>query len=131
MMVLDTNILSELRLPSPNSAVAEWFARVPTDEIAIASFSATEVELGIAALPARRRDFAARLAQWLDVILATHRILPLDGAAARLLGPDARDPPALRHLAVTYPDVRQPRFGGDLIIASTCQRRLGRDAQSG
>jgi predicted nucleic acid-binding protein len=118
LTILDTDVLSELRLPSPTPSVAAWFAELPADDIALAAFTITEIEYGIAVLPAREAEFAARLKTWLEMILATHRVLPLDAGAASLLG-RMYALPALRNLAVTHPRAGRPRFGGDLVIAAT------------
>ena len=57
--------------------------------------------------------------EWvLAAIMATHRVLPLDGDAARVLG-RMHAAPALRRLAVAPPQTRKPRFAGDLAIAAT------------
>jgi predicted nucleic acid-binding protein len=116
MIILDTNVLSELRLPTPDANVATWFAALPEREIAVAPFSLAEISYGIAS--ASRARLVAPLTAWLDAILATQRILPLDGAAARVLG-RLYATPALRNLATTPPQAKNPRFGGDLAIAAT------------
>jgi predicted nucleic acid-binding protein len=115
-IILDTNVLSELRLAAPDANVAAWFAAQPEREIAVASFSIAEIAYGIASATSAR--LITPLSAWLDSILATQRILPLDGPAARLLG-RLYAVPALRHLALTPPGARKPRFGGDLTIAAT------------
>ena len=116
-VVLDTNVLSELRLPRPNTNVWAWLATVPEHELALASFSLAEIERGITIVAASRPDLAAQLSEWLDNILATHRVLPLAADGARILG-RLLAVPALRNLATTPPHARAPRFGGDLVIAS-------------
>lgn len=115
-VILDTNVLSELRLATPDVNVAAWFATLPEREIAVASFSLTEISYGIASTASAR--LITQLTTWLDSILATQRILPLDGHVARILG-RLYATPALRDLAITPPGVRRPRFGGDLAIAAT------------
>lgn len=118
LTILDTDVLSELRLPSPAPSVAGWLAGLAADDIALASFTITEIEYGIAMLPARDAGFASRLKTWLEMILATHRVLPLDAGAASVLG-RMYAIPALRSLAVTHPRAARPKFGGDLAIAAT------------
>ncbi|HSU06303.1 MAG TPA: PIN domain-containing protein [Acetobacteraceae bacterium] len=118
LTVLDTDVLSELRLPDPSPKVLAWFSAMPADELALTSFAITEVEYGIARLPARDTTFAAQLTGWLDMILSSHNVLALDAAAARILGRMYAMPP-LRNLAVTHPRAAQPKFGRDLVIAAT------------
>jgi predicted nucleic acid-binding protein len=117
-MILDTNVLSELRLPNPDQNVLAWFIAQPEDDLAIASFSVAEIEYGIAVLLQRNAALAQQIAAWLAAIMATHRVLPLDGDAARVLG-RMHAAPALRRLAVAPPQTRKPRFAGDLAIAAT------------
>jgi predicted nucleic acid-binding protein len=116
-IILETNVLSELRLPDPDHNVAAWLATVPEAEIAIASFSVAEIEYGIAKAPRANTALVQQLTAWLEAILTTQRILPLDGAAARILG-RLHAVPALRNLATTRPHARKPNFGGDLVIAA-------------
>jgi hypothetical protein len=116
-IILDTNVLSELRLPDLDHNVAAWLATVPEEEIAIAAFTVAEIEFGIARTPKAKAILAAQLTTWLEAILATQRILPLDAASARILG-RLHAIPALRNLATTPPQARKPSFGGDLIIAA-------------
>jgi len=118
MIVLDTNVLSELRLPNPDPNVATWFAALPAADIALASFTISEIEYGIACTPAKNAALSAQLTLWLNAILSTHRILPLDASAGRILG-RLHAAAALRHLATTAPHAIRPRFGGNLVIAAT------------
>jgi toxin FitB len=75
-IVLDTDVLSELRLPNPNTNVTAWFAAQSPADLAIASFSVAEIEYGIARIA--QSALASKLTAWLDAIVATQRILPLD-----------------------------------------------------
>jgi predicted nucleic acid-binding protein len=118
LTVLDTVVLSELRLPDPSPELLRWFSEMPSDELALASFTVTEIEYGIARLPSRNAGFASQLTRWLELILASHSVLPLDAAAARVLG-RMYAIPVLRDIAVTHPRAARPRFGGDLVIAAT------------
>ena len=117
-VILDTNVLSELRLPNPDQNVAAWFGAQAEEDLAIASFSVAEIEYGIAITPRSNATLHAQLTSWLEAILATQRILPLDATAAQVLG-RLHAAPALTNLATTPPHARKPRFGGDLVIAAT------------
>jgi predicted nucleic acid-binding protein len=117
LTILDTNVVSALRQPRRNPNLAAWLAAQSSLEIALASFTVTEIEFGIAHRP-EADAFALHLTEWLDRIIATDRILPLEAEAARLLG-RMYATSALRHLAMTLPGMARPRFGGDLIIAAT------------
>jgi hypothetical protein len=116
LIVLDTNVVSELRLPNPDPNVSAWFGAQPEEELVMASFSIAEIQYGIA-LVQHRHALAEQLTAWLDAVLATQRILPLDGPAARILG-RLHSVPALRHLIAAPAQARRPRFAGDLAIAA-------------
>ncbi len=115
--VLDTDVLSELRLPNPNPNVTAWFAAQPAADLAIASFSVAEIEYGIARIP-QSGLLATQLTAWLNSIVATQLVLPLDASAARIFG-RLLAVPALRNLIASPPQARKPRFAGDLAIAAT------------
>jgi hypothetical protein len=115
-IVLDTDVLSELRLPNCDPNVTAWFAAQPPADLAVASFSVAEIEYGIARIT--QTVLATQLTAWLNSIVATQRILPLDADGARVFG-RLLAVPALRNLIASPPRARKPRFAGDLAIAAT------------
>ena len=50
-IILDTNVPSELRLPTPDQSVVAWLGEQAEQDLAIASFSAAEIECGVAVAP--------------------------------------------------------------------------------
>ncbi len=57
MIVLDTNVVSELMRPSPDHSVVMWFAQQPTTDLYISTVSEAELRYGVEILPAgQRRD---------------------------------------------------------------------------
>lgn len=62
MIVLDTNVLSELMRPEPHSAVFAWVAAQPRTSLYTISLNRAEVLYGIAALPIGRREAALEAA---------------------------------------------------------------------
>jgi hypothetical protein len=94
-----------------------WFGAQAEEDLAIASFSVAEIEYGIAMTPRSNAALVAQLTSWLEAVLTTQRVLPLDADAARVLG-RLHAVPALRNLATTPPNALKPRFGGDLVIAA-------------
>ena len=65
MILLDTNVVSELVKPSPDGKVASWFI-LNADEAALTSVVIGELAYGIAKLPEgrRRSRLEAQLAEW-------------------------------------------------------------------
>ena len=84
MVVIDTNVVSELMRLTPEPAVMAWFSRQDSADLYLTAVSEAEFRAGAAILPAgRRRD---RLAAEVDAVLRedfTGRVLPFDSAAAR------------------------------------------------
>ncbi len=83
MLVVDTNVLSELMRPMPNATIASWIAERATSSLHLTAVSEAELRFGLAIMsPGRRRD---GLAEGLERMLRTgfaDRVLPFDSAAA-------------------------------------------------
>ena len=58
MIVLDTNVVSELMRPQPSAAVAAWVARQPLQSVFTTSITRAEILYGIAVMPDGRRKTA-------------------------------------------------------------------------
>jgi predicted nucleic acid-binding protein len=61
VIVLDTNVLSELMKPAPHGNVMRWMAAQPASSLYTTSITQSEILHGILLLPAgrRRKDFEA------------------------------------------------------------------------
>lgn len=83
MIVLDTNVISELMRREPHPAVLAWVAAQPRATLYTTSINRAEVLFGVASLPAgrRRSAFEAVVAAIFAEDLAG-RVLPFDGVAA-------------------------------------------------
>ncbi len=55
MLILDTNVLSEIMGPHPSPEVAAWLARQPDDLLFTTAISQAEVLSGLAIMPEGRR----------------------------------------------------------------------------
>jgi predicted nucleic acid-binding protein len=62
MIVLDTNVISELMKPAPAGSVAEWIAAQPAASLFTTSITQAEILHGIMLLPAGRRRAAVEAA---------------------------------------------------------------------
>jgi toxin FitB len=82
MILLDTNVVSELARPAPDPSVLVWFENVSNDNLFISSITVAEIEFGIELMPPgrRRTDLAALIGDILAVF--SGRLLPFDGPAA-------------------------------------------------
>ena len=83
MIIVDTNVISELMRPRPNPGVEAWARRLGRNEAFTTAVSEAEVRYGIAILPAgERRNRLARGAERLLGTVFAERILPFDRLAA-------------------------------------------------
>ena len=81
--LLDTNLISELVRPRPNSGVIDWIQNTDESILHISVLTLGEIRKGIAVLAAGRRR--AALESWLEHELASRfsgRILPIDHGIA-------------------------------------------------
>lgn len=83
MIVLDTNVVSELMRPTPAPAVAAWVAGCEAATLFFTAVSEAELRYGVALMPAggRREAIDAAIGTMLREDFAG-RILPFDSAAA-------------------------------------------------
>lgn len=84
MIVLDTNVISELMRREPDAAVMAWMGEQPMAGVFTTTLTQAEIFYGLALLPeGRRRDALVAAAQpMFDVDLAG-RVLPFDTDAAK------------------------------------------------
>jgi predicted nucleic acid-binding protein len=84
MIILDTNVLSELMKPKPSPAVAAWVAKQPITELFTTSITEAEIFYGIELLPkGKRRDGLRTAAQAMFIEDLTGRVFSFDSDAAR------------------------------------------------
>jgi toxin FitB len=86
-VLLDTNVLSEVRRPAPDPKVLAWLDAIDEDRAFISVASIAELRRGIALMEEGRRR--AALAAWLSADLPARfvwRILPIDPAVAERWG---------------------------------------------
>jgi predicted nucleic acid-binding protein len=83
LYLLDTNVVSELRRPRPHGAVLAWIADVPADRLLLSAVTVGEIQAGIEVTREQDRQKAEALETWLDEIVATFSVLPMDAAVFR------------------------------------------------
>ncbi len=92
MLVIDTNVASDLMRPAPTPSVAAWIAERDAATMFLTAVSEAELRFVVAILPAGRRQNAleAAMRRWLERGFA-ERILPFDSAAAEAYAEIAAD----------------------------------------
>jgi predicted nucleic acid-binding protein len=84
MILLDTNVVSELMRPAPSEAVLAWFAAQDAADLYLSAIGEAELRRGAAMLPEGKRR--AQLMAAIDAMIIEDfagRILPFDSAAAQ------------------------------------------------
>lgn len=114
MIVLDTNVISELVHPSADPRVQRWADDQLPDDLHLTAVTAAELAYALARLPLGRRrdDLGARLEVVLTQVFAG-RIVPFDERAAEAYGP----------LVAGRVSSGRPIGIADAQIASTCLSR--------
>ncbi len=82
MIVVDTNVISELMRPSPSSTVIDWLRDRSTRELYTTSITVAEVLYGIERLPLGRRKASFRTAAHDAFAAFDEHVLSFDRAAA-------------------------------------------------
>ena len=84
MILVDTNVISELMRAEPAQTVLDWFGRHDAADLFISAVTEAELRTGVAILPeGQRRD---RLQMALDAMVDQDfqsRVLPFDSSAAK------------------------------------------------
>lgn len=111
MIVLDTNVVSELMRPEPQTSVLEWVDAQDASELWLCSVVVSELLYGVARLPEgqRKQRFAQALAAMLDEDFEG-RVLPFDVVAAV----------SYAELLAKREQQGQPMAMADAQIAATC-----------
>ena len=85
MIILDTNVLSEVMRPAPSARVLSWLAGEPASGLFTTTITQAEILYGIELLPKGRRRKALESA--VEAMFEEDfrdRILPFDSSAARV-----------------------------------------------
>jgi predicted nucleic acid-binding protein len=114
MIVLDTNVLSELMRPAPDGRVTGWVAARPAVSLFTTTITQAEILYGVALLPdGRRKQSLSEAVQGLFDEDFAGRVLPFDGAAAH----------AYAVVAAMRRQAGQPIAQLDAQIAAICRSR--------
>lgn len=87
MIILDTNVISEVVRPSPSAAVVEWLNVQESAELYVTVITLGELGYGIESLPRgrRRTNLSVALDRFVDQAFSD-RVLAFDRGAARHYG---------------------------------------------
>ena len=83
MYLLDTTVVSELRRPRPHGAVLDWIAGVQAEQLFVSAVTVGEIQAGIESTREQDEAEAEELEAWLDRVLASYGVLPMDAPTFR------------------------------------------------
>lgn len=88
MILLDTNVVSELMSVPRDSTVNTWFRQQPKADLIVSAITVAEIQYGLCRLPLgkRRKGLAENFAAFMERAFAG-RILSFDAKAAYAYGP--------------------------------------------
>jgi toxin FitB len=112
VIVLDTNVISELTRQVPEPAVISWLDSLPAEHVATTAITAAELLYGVARMPSGRRK--AELAAAVNGLLGEDfrdRVLPFDDHAAARYA----------HIACGREKLGRPIGVADAQIAAICR----------
>ena len=114
MVLLDTNVVSEIMVPAPDPRVLRWLDQQPPQSIWITTVTLYEIRYGLQSMPAGKKQTAllAMLERWLAEVVQ-HRIASFDETAAR----QAADLAAALKLKGRPRDARDTMIAG-IVLAS-------------
>jgi toxin FitB len=82
--LLDTNVVSELRMKKPHGAVLAWLESVAESDLFISAVTLGEIQAGIEMTREQDAGKAAEIETWLEQIVAAIGIVPMDGKTFRV-----------------------------------------------
>jgi predicted nucleic acid-binding protein len=112
VIVLDTNVISELTRRAPEPRVISWLDSLPVAEIATTAITAAELLYGVARLPSGHRKT--------ELTAAVHGLLT-DDFQDRVLSFDDRAAPQYADIVVGRERLGRPIGTADAQIAAICR----------
>jgi predicted nucleic acid-binding protein len=114
MIILDTNVLSELMRPTPSPRVVAWVAKQPATELFTTSITEAEIFYGLELLAKGRRR---------EGLLAAAEAMFAEDLAGRVLGFDSDAARAFSKIAAHRRALGKPISHADAQIAAIAQTR--------
>lgn len=117
MIILDTNVLSELMRPKPSARVVAWVAKQPGVELCTTSITAAEIFYGIELLAKSKRR---------EGLLAAAEAMFAEDLGGRILGFESDSARAFSKIAAYRRALGRPISHADAQIAAIAQVRVAK-----
>lgn len=114
MIIIDTNVISELTRPAPDERVRDWFRRTPAQELFTTSVTEAEILYGVFRMPEGRRR---------NSLLADAVAIFSDDFGGRVLAFDSPAARAYAQITVERRRAGRPSAALDVQIAAIAQSR--------
>lgn len=87
MILLDTNVVSEVMRATPTQTVLEWLNEQESGMLYVSTITIGEIAYGLRILPdGKRRSGLNEKFEWFIALAFSQRVLPYDEPAARVYG---------------------------------------------
>ena len=83
MFLLDTNVVSESRKPKPHGGMMAWLDAQESNALFISAMTIGELQRGVEVTREQDETKAAQIESWLEQIVNSGQLLPLDAAVCR------------------------------------------------
>ena len=84
MIILDTNVISELRRVRPHGAVLAWLQSVRDEDLHVSAVTIGEIQSGIEITREQDEAKAAEIEAWLEQVAETYNVLSMDARTFRV-----------------------------------------------
>lgn len=116
MIVLDTNVVSELARPQPAPKVVDWVDAQDSADLVITAVTAAEIRAGVALLPTGRRQ--RQIAERMEALIT-------ETFAGYVLAFDVDSSEYYANIVATRTHAGRPISGLDAQIAAVCAQHDG------
>ena len=84
MILLDTNVVSEVRKLRPHGAVVAWLQSMDDSQLYVSAVTLGEIQAGIELTREQNPEKANEIQAWLDMVAEAYNVLPMDAASFRV-----------------------------------------------
>ena len=81
--LLDTNVVSEVRLRRPHGALLAWLGAQQDQQLFLSAVSIGELQAGVERTRHQDPPKASEIELWIEQLVATYQVLPMDAVCFR------------------------------------------------
>ena len=81
--LLDTNVISEVRARRPHGALIAWLSAHDEKQLFLPAVAIGELQNGVELTRRQNPEKAGEIEGWIELLIATYRVLPMDAACFR------------------------------------------------